>query len=206
VLIQHCGNKLCLNIAIGQLILCKDRVFYGRHVADRHHPAGRNRLFQRGNHSCHCLMQTPKWRSMAEIKRFPRYSHLRSEASSYVITFRRGKQVRSGRGLAFWFRPDRTSIVEIPADDRDTDFVFQARSRDYQVVTVQGTITWRAAQPDALAARVDFTIDLRTGRLRTDPMDRLPRAPHLPRSGLPAHRRVGVRGGSCWSFSLQGSC
>jgi regulator of protease activity HflC (stomatin/prohibitin superfamily) len=110
---------------------------------------------------------------MAEIKRFLRYRHLRSEASSYVVTFRRGKQVRSGRGLAFWFRPDRTSIMEIPADDRDTDFVFQARSRDYQVVTVQGTITWRAAQPDALAARVDFTIDLRTGRLRTDPMDRI---------------------------------
>ena len=90
-----------------------------------------------------------------------------------MIVFRRGRQVRSGRGLAFWFVADRTSIMEVPADDRDTDFVFQARSRDYQVVTVQGTITWRAAQPDALAQRVDFTIDLRTGRLRTDPLDRI---------------------------------
>jgi len=110
---------------------------------------------------------------MAEISWFFAYRHLRSEASSHVITFRRGQRVRSGRGLSFWFRPDRTSIVEIPADDRDTDFVFQARSRDYQVVTVQGTITWRAAEPEALASRVDFTIDLRTGRLRTDPLDRI---------------------------------
>ena len=110
---------------------------------------------------------------MAEISWFFSYRHLRSEASSHVITFRRGQRVRSGRGLAFWFRPDRTSIVEIPADDRDTDFVFQARSRDYQVMTVQGTITWRAAEPEALASRVDFTIDLRTGRLRTDPLDRI---------------------------------
>ena len=110
---------------------------------------------------------------MAEISRFFFYRHLRSEASSYVLTFRRGKRVRSGRGLAFWFRPDRTSVMEIPADDRDTDFVFQARSRDYQVVTVQGTITWRAADPEALAARIDFTVDLRTGRLRTDPLDRI---------------------------------
>ena len=38
---------------------------------------------------------------------------------------------------------------------------------------MQGTITWRAAEPDALAARVDFTIDTRTGRLRTDPLDRI---------------------------------
>ncbi|MCR0981196.1 SPFH domain-containing protein [Roseomonas populi] len=110
---------------------------------------------------------------MAEITWFFAYRHLRSEASSHVITFRRGQRVRSGRGLAFWFRPDRTSIAEVPADDRDTDFVFQARSRDYQVVTVQGTITWRAAEPEALASRVDFTIDLRTGRLRTDPLDRI---------------------------------
>ena len=110
---------------------------------------------------------------MAEIRRLFSYRHLRSEASSYIVTFRRGKRVRSGRGLAFWFAPDRTSIMEIPADDRDTDFVFQARSHDYQVVTVQGTITWRAADPDALGARVDFTIDLKTGRLRTDPLDRI---------------------------------
>ena len=110
---------------------------------------------------------------MAEIQRFFAYRHIRSEASSHVISFRRGRRRRSGRGLAFWFNPDRTSIVEIPLDDRDTDFVFQVRSRDYQTVTVQGTITWRAAQPEALADRVDFTIDLRTGRLRTDPLERI---------------------------------
>ena len=110
---------------------------------------------------------------MAEITRFLAYRHLKSEAASHIVVFRRGRRVRSGRGLAFWFVPDRTSIMEIPADDRDTDFVFQARSRDYQVITVQGTITWRAAEPDALAARVDFTIDTRTGRLRTDPLDRI---------------------------------
>lgn len=110
---------------------------------------------------------------MAEIRRFFAYRHIRAEATSHVISFRRGARQRSGRGLAFWFHPDRTSIVEIPLDDRDTDFVFQVRSRDYQVVTVQGTITWRAAQPEALADRVDFTIDLRNGRLRTDPLERI---------------------------------
>ena len=110
---------------------------------------------------------------MAEIRRFLLFRRLRAEASSHIIVFRRGARRRSGRGLAFRFNPDRTSIVEIPLDDRDTDFVFQVRSRDYQVVTVQGTITWRAAAPDALADRVDFTIDLRTGRLRTDPLERI---------------------------------
>ena len=110
---------------------------------------------------------------MAEITRALFFRRFRSEASSHVVVFRRGKRVRSGRGLAFRFRRDRTSVMEIPLDDRDTDFVFQTRSRDYQVVTVQGTITWRAAEPDKLAERMDFTVDLRTGRLRTDPLDRI---------------------------------
>lgn len=61
---------------------------------------------------------------MAEITRFFAYRHLKSEAASHIVVFRRGRRVRSGRGLAFWFVPDRTSIMEIPADDRDTDFVF----------------------------------------------------------------------------------
>ena len=87
--------------------------------------------------------------------------------------FRRVHQVRAGRGLSFWFDPDQTSLMEIPADGRDKDFVFQARSRDYQVVTAQGHITWRAALRDTLAARVDFTIDLRIGRLRMEPLERI---------------------------------
>ena len=110
---------------------------------------------------------------MAEITRFFWWRHLRGEASSTVIAFRRGRRWREGRGVSFWFVAARTSIMEIPADDRDTDFVFATRSRDYQAVTVQGTITWRAAAPEALADRVDFTIDLRTGRLRNDPMERI---------------------------------
>lgn len=110
---------------------------------------------------------------MAEIRRFFAYRHLRSEASAHVIVFRNGVRRRSGRGLSFWFRPIRTSVVEIPLDDRDTDFVFQVRSRDYQLVTVQGTTTWRAANPEALSDRVDFTVDLRNGRLRTDPLERI---------------------------------
>ena len=110
---------------------------------------------------------------MADIRRWFTARHLRSEASTHVIVYRRGVRRLSGRGLALWFNPDRTSIVEIPLDDRDTDFVFQVRSRDYQLVTVQGTITWRAANPEALADRVDFTIDLRSGRLRTDPLERI---------------------------------
>jgi len=110
---------------------------------------------------------------MADISRYPFRSHLRSEAASHVVLYGGGRRLRSGRGLAFWFAPWRTSIVEIPLDDRDTDFVFTVRSQDFQTVTVQGTVTWRAGDPDLLAERMDFTINLANGRLRADPMDRI---------------------------------
>ncbi len=49
---------------------------------------------------------------MAEIKRLFLFRHLRSEASSFVLHYRDGDLVRSGRGLAFWFYPLSTSVAE----------------------------------------------------------------------------------------------
>ena len=74
---------------------------------------------------------------MAEIRRYPWFRHLRSEPSFHVLRHRGGKLVKSGRGLAFWFHPMRTSVAEIPMDDRDLPFLFHGRSEDFQDLTVQ---------------------------------------------------------------------
>ena len=110
---------------------------------------------------------------MADISTYPWVSHLRSESSSHVMLYRDGRRVRSGRGIAFWFSPFSASIVEVPIDDRDTDFAFPLRTQDFQVVSVQGALTWRTENAELLAERMDFTIHLRTGRLRTEPLDRI---------------------------------
>jgi regulator of protease activity HflC (stomatin/prohibitin superfamily) len=111
---------------------------------------------------------------MAEIRNsFIWFRHLRSEASSHVVQYRRGRKVRSGKGLSFRFSPRRNSLVEVPLDDRDVDFVVQTRSRDFQQVTVQGTVTWRASNIETLAERVDFSLNLKTGLLRAEPLDRI---------------------------------
>jgi len=110
---------------------------------------------------------------MAEIKRYPIVRHLRAEPNNHVLRFRKGKQTASGRGLSFWFLPLETSVVEIPTDDRELPFLFQGRSRDFQEVTVQGAITVRFSDAEKLARRVDFTIDLRTGRNKERPLERL---------------------------------
>ncbi len=110
---------------------------------------------------------------MAEIRSYGLLRHLRSEASVHVTHYRRGRKRKAGRGLAFWFRPDGASIAEIPLDDRDMPFLFRGRSKDFQEVTAQGLITWRVADPEGLAERLDFMIDLKTGAYLAEPLDQV---------------------------------
>lgn len=110
---------------------------------------------------------------MADITRYPGVRHLRSEPSQHVLRFRRGRQVESGRGLAFWFHPLNASVVEIPADDRELPFLFHGRSRDFQDVVAQGVISYRVTDAERLAQRVDFTIDLVSGAHLHKPLEKL---------------------------------
>ncbi len=110
---------------------------------------------------------------MAEIRTYPMVRHLRAEPSFHILRFRRGRQVASGRGLAFWFRPLSTSVAEIPMDDRELPFLFHGRTRDFQDATVQGVITFRVIDPQKVAERVDFAIDLQTGVLLKQPLEKL---------------------------------
>jgi len=110
---------------------------------------------------------------MAKIKIIPFLRHVRSDSSRHVILYKRGVARRSGRGLAFWFLPLSSSVMEIPIDDREVPSLFHARSRDFQDVTTQGAITYRVTNAEALASRVDFTIDSWTGEYLERPLERL---------------------------------
>ncbi|TGV66426.1 band 7 protein, partial [Mesorhizobium sp. M00.F.Ca.ET.149.01.1.1] len=96
-----------------------------------------------------------------------------SEASSHVIRHRNGRAIESGRGLVFWFVPETASIAELPMDDREMTLFVKGRSQDFQTVAVQGTIGWHVVDPARLAERVDFSIDLRTGKLRGEPIEKI---------------------------------
>jgi regulator of protease activity HflC (stomatin/prohibitin superfamily) len=110
---------------------------------------------------------------MAHITRIGPFRHLRAEASSHVLHYRRAKLVRSARGLSFWFRAATASIAEVPVDDRELQLLFHGRTADFQDVAVEGVLTFRAIDPERLADRIDFTIDLDTGAHRRQPLDRL---------------------------------
>ena len=110
---------------------------------------------------------------MAEIRKFWVARHLRAEPTSWIACFKNGRQRCAGRGLAFWFLPLGTSLVEVPMDDRELPFLLAGRSADFQDVHVNGVVTYRVAEPELVAERVDFSIDPATGRFRGEPLDKL---------------------------------
>jgi regulator of protease activity HflC (stomatin/prohibitin superfamily) len=110
---------------------------------------------------------------MAEIKSYGPVRRLRSDASVHILRFRKGRRVQSARGAAFWFNPDGASIAQVPMDDRDLPFLFNSRSKDFQELTVQGMLVWRVADPEKLAERIDFSIDLKHGLHLGQPVDQI---------------------------------
>lgn len=110
---------------------------------------------------------------MATITAFPFVRHLRAAQTAQVIQLRAGRQRRSGRGLAFWFRPMSAVLSEVPVDDRELPLVAHARTTDLQQVSAQVTLSYRFADPEVAAERLDFGIDTRTGRWTATPLEQV---------------------------------
>lgn len=110
---------------------------------------------------------------MADISRRPFVNHLRSDPTAYVLQLKAGKVKRSGAGVSFWFRPSTAALAEVPLDDREQALMFQARTSDFQLVSVQATVTYRVSDPVIAATRIDFGIHPRTGQWNARPLERL---------------------------------
>jgi hypothetical protein len=110
---------------------------------------------------------------MAQIKHYPVAAHLRGAASAQQLLWKGGRLRRSGRGLSFWFQPLSANLAEVPLDDRELSFIFHARTADFQEAVCQGTVSYRVADPEALATRIDFSLDLDTGLYAENPLDQI---------------------------------
>lgn len=110
---------------------------------------------------------------MADIRNYGIIRHLRGTSTEHVIHQRRGRPVREGTGLSFWFRPLTAVLSEVPVDDRELPLLFHARTADFQDLSVQATVTYRFAEPELVASRLDFSIDASTGRWQASPLDQV---------------------------------
>lgn len=110
---------------------------------------------------------------MADIHSRPLFRHLRGAPTTYVRHLRRGRTAHEGVGISFWFRPLSAVISEVPVDERELPMLFHARTRDFQDVTVQATVTYRIGEPARAAERIDFAIHPDSGQWRSAPLDQV---------------------------------
>lgn len=110
---------------------------------------------------------------MADITRGLVFRQLRGTPTAHVLHYRRGRLRHDGTGLAFRFRAVTSVLSEVPVDDRELPLLFRARTRDFQDVTVQSSVTYRITDPRTAAHRLDFSIDPVSGAWRGTPLDQI---------------------------------
>src|SRR5437764_1390416 len=81
----------------------------------------------------------------------------RGTSTSWVRHYASGKVKHEGIGQSFWYRPLTAVLSEVPVDDRELPLQFHARTSDFADVTVQATVSYRIADPQRAASRLDFS-------------------------------------------------
>jgi len=76
----------------------------------------------------------------------------------YVMQYKKGKVVREGAGLSFFYFAPTTSLVAVPIATTDVPFIFREVTADFQEATVQGQVVYRVAEPKKIAQLMNFTL------------------------------------------------
>jgi len=100
-------------------------------------------------------------------------SYRKANPTDYVLQFSRGKLVREGPGLSFFYFGPAATIVSVPIASANIPFVFNEPTADFQTLTVQGQLTYRISDPKKAATMLDFTVDAK-GRYLSDQYQKLP--------------------------------
>ena len=77
---------------------------------------------------------------------------IKVQPTTYLLQYRRGRLVREGVGLSFFYYGPTTSLVAVPVASTDTPFIFQETTADFQSVTLQGQVTYRVSDAKRLAS------------------------------------------------------
>lgn len=83
---------------------------------------------------------------------------IKVQPTDYVLLYKRGRLVREGAGLAFFYFEPSSSIIRIPVASTDVPFIFKEVTSDFQEVTIQGQITYSVSDPKKLSQLMNFTL------------------------------------------------
>lgn len=95
-------------------------------------------------------------------------NYIKFDSMNYIIHYQNGVIKKEGRGLAFFYYAPNSSIVSIPIQSNDFQFLFKETTKDYQEVSIQGQITYKINNPKQIAENLDFTVDSKGRYVKND--------------------------------------
>lgn len=100
------------------------------------------------------------------------YRYLKSAPTVHTILFKNGVAIKKGTGISFFYFAPISTVVQVSTASTDIPFIFEEITSDFQEVTIQGQMTYRVAEPEKLAASMNFAIDS-IGRYVSDDPEKL---------------------------------
>ena len=96
-------------------------------------------------------------------------NYIKSDPSTHLIQYQKGRAIKQGIGMSFYYFGPKTSLVAVPVTSKELPFAFRLKSEDFQKVTVQGQVTYRISDAEAVSKMLNFTINKKGQYLSEDP-------------------------------------
>ena len=80
-----------------------------------------------------------------------------------------GKVLKEGYGLSFFYHAPSTSLASVLMGSEDIPFMFSELTGDFQEVTVQGQVTYKIVDVQAITRMLNYILNARGKYISEDP-------------------------------------
>lgn len=87
------------------------------------------------------------------------FKFIKFQPTDYVLRYKNGKIIKEGLGLSFYYYAPTNSLVSVPMGSFEAPFIFEELTTDYQVITIQGQVTYKITDAKKIAQLLNYTLD-----------------------------------------------
>ena len=98
---------------------------------------------------------------------------IKFEPNNYVLLYRSGKIVQEGLGLSLIYYAPASSLVVVPTGSVEVPFIFEELTVDYQLITIQGQVTYRIVDHRKIVQLLNYTLDSKGTNYSSDDPQKL---------------------------------
>lgn len=102
------------------------------------------------------------------------FRFVKVQPTTYLLQYKKGKLVREGTGLSFFYFAPTASLVSIPVASVDMPFMFEEVTADFQEITIQGQVTYRVSDPQKLSQMLNFALNAKGNNYISEDPVKLP--------------------------------